>query len=129
MDLTNPARSNVCDKNGKKRPALKGSGGENTGIKFLIYSLVFHNLRTIGISRIPYLKPIFIYFDEAASIDENGVNSLLILTEKLNINAIIAMVNPPLIYDSRLTDYIIADNVVSPEISDILTSFEFEEEQ
>ena len=110
------------DKNGQSRSALKGSGGESTGIKYLIYSLIFQNLRRKSKNR-----TIFLYFDEAAAVDETGINSLLEISEKLKINAILAMVDPPLIHDKRLTDYIIANGIVLPGMSEITTTLEMDE--
>ena len=111
---------------GSRRLALRGSGGESTGMKYLIYSLAFHSLRIKGTSpsTLSYAKPLFIFFDEAAAVDERGINTLTELSEKLKINAIIAMVNAPLIHDKRLSDFILANGVITPGYSDIVTAMD-----
>ncbi len=115
--------------NGKRRPALSSSGGESTGIKFMIYALAFHNLRSksLTINSLTYAKPIFIYFDEAASVDDKGIYSVMNLAEELKINAVIGMVNAPSIHDKRLIDYILINGVVSPATSEIISEIEFGE--
>lgn len=110
---------------GIKRSALSSSGGESTGVKFLIYALAFHNLRLLEESGESfYAKPVFIYFDEAAAVDPQGIRSIIMISDLLKINAIIAMVEAPAIHDSKLIDYIMANGVVNSGFSDVITEIE-----
>ncbi len=110
---------------GIKRPALSSSGGESTGIKFLIYALAFHNLRSIeGYGDLTYQKPVFIYFDEAAAVDPSGIKTIIEISEKLKVNAIIAMVDAPAIHNKKVIDYIMANGVINTGYSDMIAEIE-----
>jgi len=105
-------------KDNSKRLALKGSGGESTGVKFLVYSLIFYYMRELQRNSIyPFKKPIFLFFDEAAAVDDKGISSLLEITKKLDVKSVIAMVESPRISDKGIYDFILTNAVITPGIN------------
>ena len=109
---------------GVKKTALKCSGGEDLGLRFLIYALIFHILRQ-NPNRPPHDGDIIMYFDEFAALDPKGLNSVIKISKKLNIFSLLAAVKAPNLYDSNIHFYHIQNGIIKKNESSIIAQWQY----
>jgi chromosome condensin MukBEF ATPase and DNA-binding subunit MukB len=100
--------------NGQVIRATKGSTGESIGLKFLIFSFILDsfkaNLMTLNINK----NNLFLFIDEAAKLDNKGINSIVEIAKLLNIFVIFAKKEISEFIQSDQIFYMVDSGVIVP---------------